>query len=119
MRRHLFYPVFFRFRSDETSHIRRMDMYRRIFTLMLFKKAVKLGRDKAFYSGRIYSEHAPAECLYFSAPIALALLEIHYVKFYIFRHRAKIVEYNAHHAVCDAYVRHKMQYSHIAAPILR
>ena len=77
-----------------------MDMYRRIFTLMLFEKAVKLRRDKAFYSGRIYSE-------------------LHYVKFYIFRHRAKIVEYDAHHTVCDAYIRHKMQYSHIAAPILR
>ena len=96
-----------------------MDMYRRIFALMLFKKAVKLGRDKALYSGRIHLEHTPSERLYVGAPIALALLEIHYVKFYIFRHHAKIVEYNAHHTVCDAYIRHKMQYSHIAAPILR
>ena len=119
MRRHFFYPVLFRFRSDEASHIRRMDMYRRIFVLMFFEKAVKLGRNKALYSGRIYSEHAPAECLYLSASVALALFEVHHVKFYIFRHRAKIVKHDAHHTVCDAYVRHKVQYPHIAAPILR
>ena len=96
-----------------------MDMHRRILTPMLFKKAVKLRRDKALYSGRIHLEHTPSERLYVGAPVALAFLEIHHIKLYIFRHRAKIVEHNAHHAVCNAYVRHKVQYSHIAAPILK
>lgn len=94
-------------------------MHRSILALMLFKEVVKLGRDEAFNSGRIYSEHAPTECFYISASIALALLEIHNIEFYIFRHRTKVVEHDAHHAVCNAYVRHKVQYSHIAAPILK